>query len=192
MGMTGPALFRYVISRDELLTDLVIDAYNDFADALWASVERTAGLPPESRLRDQATTYRAWALEHAHRYLLLFGNPIPGYKAPVERTKPAAQRSFDALLALLQEVAPSHRTATDDPYERALETWIDGAGGLPLPGSLIKQAFFGWTRLHGVLALEIVGQFSDGLPDPALLYEAEVGELVRLLEEAMKDLEADI
>src|SRR6478609_4943484 len=59
LGVSGPALYRYFSSRDALLTELVLDAYNDLADAL-------AGADSLPR------AYRAWALEEPHRYRLLF------------------------------------------------------------------------------------------------------------------------
>src|SRR5260370_7737322 len=34
LGVSGPALYRYFASRDDLLTELVIDAYHDLADSL--------------------------------------------------------------------------------------------------------------------------------------------------------------
>src|SRR5215467_10787776 len=38
LGVSGPALYRYFASRDELLTELVIDAYNDLSGALGAAI----------------------------------------------------------------------------------------------------------------------------------------------------------
>src|SRR6266566_4976413 len=52
LGVSGPALYRYFASRDELLTELVIDAYDDLADALRAAASRTPGREPRARLED--------------------------------------------------------------------------------------------------------------------------------------------
>src|SRR5580692_1497633 len=60
LGVSGPALYRYFASRDELLTELVIDAYHDLADALAAS--HAAGSGPRARLEGLARAYRSWAL----------------------------------------------------------------------------------------------------------------------------------
>jgi len=40
LGVSGPALYRYFPSRDALLTELVIDAYEDLAAALREAVSR--------------------------------------------------------------------------------------------------------------------------------------------------------
>jgi AcrR family transcriptional regulator len=181
MGMTGPALYRYIPSREALLTDLVLDAYRDLGDAIWDDLDATAGQDPASRLRSQAWALRAWTLANPHRYMLIFGTPVPGYHAPVERTQPAAQRVMEASLALLAEVVPAEWSASTDPLDAELEAWAAQAGIPPMPGALLRQALYGWTRLHGILSLEIEGHFGMGLPDPELLYRAEVEELDRVL-----------
>src|SRR3954451_23510885 len=68
LGVSGPALYRYFRNRDALLTELVLDAYTDLADAL-------------TRGESLAHAYRAWALAQPHRYRLLFAAPLPGYDA---------------------------------------------------------------------------------------------------------------
>src|ERR1700722_18859983 len=48
LGVSGPALYRYFASRDELLTELVADAYDDLAGACAAA---EAGGGPAGRGR---------------------------------------------------------------------------------------------------------------------------------------------
>jgi AcrR family transcriptional regulator len=185
MGMTGPALFRYVPNRDALITMLVIEAFTDLGDALWMSVEASAGQSPEVRLRAQCAVYRTWALANPQRYLLIFGTPVPGYHAPAEETDPAAARLLTSAIALLDEVVPSRwQPATDGP-DRDLETWALDAGLPTMPASLIRHALYGWTRLHGVLSLELAGHFGKALPDAAALYASEVDALVDALHDAL-------
>jgi AcrR family transcriptional regulator len=182
LGMTGPALYRYIPSREALLTDLVLDAYRDLGDAIWGDVDATAGQDPVSRLHSQAWALRTWTLAHPHRYMLIFGTPVPGYHAPVERTQPAAQRVMEASLALLADVVPARWSPSTDPIDAELEAWAARSGIPPMPGALLRQALYGWTRLHGILSLEIEGHFDMGLPDAELLFRAEVEELDRALE----------
>src|SRR3954469_6601741 len=99
LGVSGPALYRYFKNRDALLTALVLDAYNDLADAL----DRTG-------VESLARSYRAWALAQPHRYRLLYSAPLPGYDAHREELVAAAQRSMDALR---EHVG----------FERAVELW---------------------------------------------------------------------
>ena len=80
LGLSGPALYRYYAGRDELISELVRDAYDDLAAAVSAPAEPDS--PPRARLLRLGRAYRAWAREQPHRYLLIFGSPLPGYAAP--------------------------------------------------------------------------------------------------------------
>src|SRR5918996_2828925 len=62
LGMTGPALYRYVGSRDELLADLVVDAWDGLAAAIERAAEENAGEPATKRLGAIGLAYREWAI----------------------------------------------------------------------------------------------------------------------------------
>ncbi|CAM5703731.1 TetR/AcrR family transcriptional regulator [Streptomyces violaceorubidus] len=72
MGMSGPALYRYFDGRDELITELIRDAYRSQADTFRAAAEAGADLA------GLAHALRSWALDDPQRYLLIFGTPVPG------------------------------------------------------------------------------------------------------------------
>jgi AcrR family transcriptional regulator len=123
LGVSGPALYRYFASRDELLTELVIDAYHDLADALRAAATQAASQEPRARLEALARGYRSWALAQPHRYRLLFGPPLPGYDAHAQRLVDASQAAMNQLLRVLHELgdrpaAPLPQTS-DGPARRA-------------------------------------------------------------------------
>src|SRR5947209_20365292 len=69
LGVSGPALYRYFAGRDELLTELVTDAYHDLTAALATAARNRRQRPPQ-RLRALAAAYRAWARAEPHRYRL--------------------------------------------------------------------------------------------------------------------------
>src|SRR5262249_25453944 len=94
LGVSGPALYRYFSKRDALITALILDAYNDLADAL----------APSTSVADLAPRYRAWALAQPHRYRLLFSAPLPGYDAHQEELVAAARRSMDVVLRFLGDL----------------------------------------------------------------------------------------
>ncbi len=171
MGVTGPALYRYFANRDALLTELISDGYHDLADTLEAAVH--AARTPATRLRAAANAMRGWAIAAPHRYLLLFGTPIPGYEAP-EHTLTAANRAMTALLAAAGEdrAEPSART-----LHRQVAEWGERMGHGRLTPHQQHWGLTVWTRLHGVLSLEVAGQFALSGIDPELLYRAEVDAL---------------
>ncbi|WP_037852512.1 TetR/AcrR family transcriptional regulator [Streptomyces sp. NRRL S-340] len=167
MGMSGPALYRYFANRDDLITELVRDAYRSLAGALGAS--RAAG----ADLAALAHTLRDWALEDPQRYLLIYGTPVPGYHAPEDITG-IADQIMALLLDACTERDPEGRETAFGIHLRDHREW---AGGHTAPPAALHRALVFWTRLHGVLSLELAGHFAGMGFDPALLFAAELDDL---------------
>ncbi|MEE1755252.1 TetR-like C-terminal domain-containing protein [Streptomyces sp. SP18CS02] len=168
MGMTGPALYRYFASRDDLITELVRDACRSLADTL-----RTASADGAD-LAGLAHALRGWALEDAHRYFLVYGTPVPGYHAPEDITG-IADEIMGTLLDACTALAPEGSTA---PFATHLEDHRHWAGGRAVPTAVLHRALHFWTRLHGALSLEPAGHFTGMGFGPALLFAAEVDDLM--------------
>ncbi|GGX62593.1 TetR/AcrR family transcriptional regulator [Streptomyces fructofermentans] len=168
MGMSGPALYRYFSSRDELITELVRDAYRSLADTF----VRTAGQEPDPTALAHAL--REWALQDPHRYFLVYGTPVPGYRAPDDVTVIATEIMAVLLDAWTARPVPGTGTALDAHLQEH-RRW---AGGHPAPAAVLRRALAFWTRLHGVLSLELAGHFNGMGLDPALLYASEVDEIL--------------
>jgi AcrR family transcriptional regulator len=176
MGMSPAALYRYFASRDALLAELVADAYGSLADALAHVAERAGGGP--GALVAVAHAYRDWALAHPNSYLLIFQTPSgSGLELEPERTVAAAQRSMDVILSALGGAAGA------DPLSPELAGQVEAWGQRSrVPGLTAGQRYLGllaWTRLHGLISLELGQHLTATGVDPALLYEAEVQSLVR-------------
>ncbi|MBP2037978.1 TetR/AcrR family transcriptional regulator [Streptomyces avidinii] len=173
MGMSGPALYRYFANRDELITELIRDAYRSLADAFIAADSGGAGRPGLAGL---ARVLRGWALEDPHRYFLIYGTPVPGYHAPQDITAISTE-----LMAVLLETctAAAGPAAEPDPFDRHLADHREWAASHPdAPPSALHLALTFWSRLHGVLSLELAGHFTGMGLDPALFYEAEVDRIM--------------
>ena len=130
MGMSGPAMYRYFGSRDELLATLVAESYEALADALIDAAEQARRRTPEGRLRAAAAAFRAWALAHPHRYRLVFGSTYGSGALDPERVIPAAHRGMSVLLAALAELGPAaDAPGVGDPVlARQLAGWADRHG----------------------------------------------------------------
>ncbi|MEU5369197.1 TetR/AcrR family transcriptional regulator [Streptomyces sp. NPDC005951] len=168
MGVSGPALYRYFAGRDELITELIRDAYRSLADAVHAAA--VTGADPAAL----AHVLRDWALADPHRYFLIYGTPVPGYRAPDEITGISQEIMADLLTAW----AAFEPDAPASPFTAHLADHRDWAGDHPAPPGVLRRALAFWTRLHGVLSLELAGHFTGMGFDPALLYAAELDELV--------------
>src|SRR5258705_2213883 len=115
LGVVSSAIYRYFASRDDLLTALILDAYN----ALGASVERADAAVPRGDLTGRwmavCDAVRQWALAQPHEYALIYGSPVPGYNAPQD-TVAAATRAVTVLGRVVQDAAVNQAIRIgDDP-----------------------------------------------------------------------------
>ncbi|WP_431893131.1 TetR/AcrR family transcriptional regulator [Micromonospora haikouensis] len=167
LGMSGPALYRYFASRDDLITALIRDAYHGLADALRTASHNGADLAM------LAQVVRDWALGNPHRYLLIYGTPVPGYRAPDDTTAIASE----IMTMIIGACRRDHTDPSGTPFEAHLDSHRQWAGDDSVPAAALRRALAFWTRLHGVLSLELAGQFVGMGFDPALLFADEVDEL---------------
>ncbi|MCL3992066.1 TetR/AcrR family transcriptional regulator [Streptomyces lavenduligriseus] len=173
MGMSGPALYRYFAGRDELITELIRDAYRSLADTIRTAA--TSGADPAGLGR----ALRVWALADPQRYFLVYGTPVPGYHAPDDITAIASE-IMDALLDAVQPTAGSAPPAAEAArLESHLAEHREWAGDHPASPAALRRALHFWTRLHGILSLELAGHFTGMGFDPAELYENELRHLTR-------------
>ncbi|OQY28565.1 MAG: hypothetical protein B6243_11930 [Anaerolineaceae bacterium 4572_5.2] len=180
MGMTSPALYRYFASRDDLVTALIVDAYNSLADAMEAA--RSDCPPNDYRncLLAIGLAYRDWALAHSQDYALVFGAPIPGYHAPKAITEPPAKRSMRVFITILATAAQAGKLHPTPAYanppaklQAQLLAWAKKYSLPPLV-SVLYLALAGWSRLHGLVELEIFGHIDHVAKNAAELYRGEV------------------
>ncbi|MGP4015478.1 TetR/AcrR family transcriptional regulator [Saccharopolyspora sp. 5N708] len=177
MGITGPALYRYFANRDALLTELVVDAYRDLGDELEDAARTHRHQAPATRFRELAARFRSWGLRQPHRYLLLFGTPVPGFRAP-ELTFGLADRAIRPILEALAELAPDELPAQRCALEQQLAQWRELRGAPLLPPAVLQRGLQAWSRLHGMVSLEVQGQFVGMGIDPAPLFDAEVESVI--------------
>lgn len=183
LGMASSAVYRYFPSRDELLTALIVEAY----DALGAAVEAAEMPVPRDdvrgRFRAVLHAVRTWARQHPHEYALLYGSPVPGYRAPEQTLVPAARVAV-LLIAVVRDAAPAAvPTPTVAP---ALSEQLDAvatAFGLDVPRPVVARLLMAWTQLFGVVSMELFGHLV-GTVDPGEDFFGyvveELADLVRL------------
>lgn len=188
LGVSGPALYRYFANRDDLLTALVIDAYHDLRAALaGAPATGTTACSAEQRVRSLAQAYRAWALAEPHRYELLFKPPLPGYDAHAEPLAAAARGLMGILLGAL-------RDADQDPHQGSVGKQDGPAPYRPEDVLAARSAgapefqlgVSVWSRLHGIVSLELGGGFTAMNLDADALFESEVRGLEERVAEARR------
>jgi AcrR family transcriptional regulator len=175
LGMVSSALYRYFPSRDDLLTALIIDAY----DAIGESAEHAvAALPPadaHGRWRACCHAVRGWALAHPHEYALIYGSPVPGYHAPQETVASATRVAavLGSLLAVAWSARAQDARAGDaragEPLRQPLAAQaaaVAAAVAPGVPGPTMTRGLIAWTQLFGMVSFELFGQFV-GVAEPA-------------------------
>jgi len=172
LGMVSSALYRYFRSRDELLTALIIDAY----DALGAAAEEASSGRPAADIRGRwravCTAIRSWALANPHEYALIYGSPVPGYQAPQTTVASAIRvaRVMGGILAGAQAGtgrAAARRPVTPLPPQLARQVAIVAEAIAPgVDDGVLTRGLIAWTQLFGMISFELFGQFVGSL-EPA-------------------------
>jgi len=185
LGVVSSAVYRYVASRDELLTLLLVDAYTELAEAV-DRARAAAGDNWRAQLRQTAHAAREWAIDEPARWALLYGSPVPGYHAPADRTVGPGTRVvaavFDSVAAGIKAgdvVAASMAIAqpVSADFDRLRTEYA-----FPGDDAAVAKCFVLWAGLIGAISLEVFGQYgSDTLTDPGAVFDIQV----RLLIEAV-------
>lgn len=140
LGMVSSGIYRYVESRDDLLTRLIIDAYRSLADAVSAAHDAVDPNDLDRRWAAIGGALRQWALDQPHDFALIYGSPVPDYQAPAERTSEAGTAVLGLLLRLLQDAHDQHR----------LTRVGEASDGAPA-GQALDDTAFDDTALDGTL-----------------------------------------
>jgi len=176
LGMVSSAVYRYVAGRDELLTLLIVEAYDALGAAAEDAERKVARPATGERWLAICHAVRDWARARPHEYALLYGSPVPGYQAPQATIGPATR-----VTALLSDVLRD-AVAADPAWQ--LQSGRDGepppwaAAMRParpfvpeqVPDELLVRGLMAWTYLFGAVSFELFGHRQGVLTsDPDLL-----------------------
>lgn len=169
IGMVSSAIYRYFPSRDDLLTALIVDAYDALGERAEASEAATAGQGTDARWAALAAAVRGWARDRPHEYALVFGSPVPGYAAPSDTVDPAARAPLVLLRLLADGVASGEVVASDDRIEttRALRQDLARLRSLApgVPDPVLVRGLYVWTQLFGLVSFELFGHLHGVIDD---------------------------
>jgi AcrR family transcriptional regulator len=179
LGVVSSAVYRYFPSRDDLLTALIVDAYDESGAAVEAADATCERNDSAGRWRAIAIALRDWAVANPSSYALVYGSPVPGYHAPGDRTIGPATRT---TLALVRILADAHRPGALDVAAIAsmsptVSSEMGDIGrrlGLELPADVAARGFTAWSFLIGAITLDLFGQLNNVIDDRAALFAHEV------------------
>jgi AcrR family transcriptional regulator len=186
MAMSAPAVYRYFPSREALVAHLVTRAYEQLVTAMNQAVEggrRT----PRTRVRLLVAAYRDWALQNRRRYGMLFGQQAGPGAGDVSARTPLDQamaQLVDLLTALPGTTQGATATSGDRTLDGQLKVW---ARTQQRPGTsprTARAAIVIWTRMHGIVSLELTGIFDNQSIEVQRLIDLEIDNAVQLLASA--------
>ena len=163
LGVSSSGVYRYVASRDELLTMLIVAAYDALGAAAEAQQAAVARADLASRWSAVCDAVRGWALANPNEYALIYGTPVPGYVAPAATIAPAAGRVSSVLLRILADAAAERLTpaVAGDKVPPDDRKALEPARSVVPPevtDALLQRGLMAWAALFGTVSFELFGQ----------------------------------
>lgn len=191
LGVASSAVYRYVDSRDALLTLLIIEAY----DAAGAACEQAAaralaqGSSPAETWIAVARGFRAWAVADRHAFELIYGTPVPGYMAPQDTVRHAtrvwgviggvvAAAIADGSLSRAGPAVVARDLVEPRVVDFAVGVGSSSPGGNDATdddreaaaGGVLGSAVL-FAALLGAVSMELYGHLHDVVTDPARVFD---------------------
>ena len=175
MQMASSAMYRYFDSRDQLLTELIIENYDNIADAVEQADAKCARDDIRGRWLAMAESLRTWALRHPADYGLIFGTPVPGYAAPPDTVDPG-RRYTNVLLRLLVDAhTAGYVAAVDIPPAKGFVKeykYVQSNLGISLPDEMLLAGLAAWAAMFGAISFELFGHVDEVFTNPGIHYSA--------------------
>jgi hypothetical protein len=101
---------------------------------------------------------------------------MPGYDAHARRLVEASQAAMNLLLSVLRDLGNNTSAPPSEPLATQLAAWAQASAfdGDPAVG---LRAILIWSGLHGLVSLEIAGNFTSMGIDPDEVFEAQLPAL---------------
>ncbi|MFD8331445.1 TetR-like C-terminal domain-containing protein [Streptomyces solisilvae] len=164
--------------RDDLLTALLIDAYDDSAAAMEQAdaAAREAGASAGARLLAATRALRRWSFANPGEFTLVYGSPVPDYHAPQD-TVPPASRTPAVLAGIVRsaleagELTAPRREVPGPPL--LLPEAVQLFGGTPEApyADLIERGIVLWSNLIGLLVFQVFSRTHDSVRDEAAFFD---------------------
>ena len=198
VGMVSSAVYRYFPSRDQLLTELIVDAYVAFGAAVTDAEAAVRRHDHVGRWMAACTGARTWAIASPQEFALIFGSPVPGYSAPVDTIDPAAIAPL-VLLGIAADAATARRGRGAEPstpvpvpvaspmpipMPKALRTDLRGLAtitGVGLDEHVLARCLMAWTQLVGSISFELFGHLHNVVNDDDAYFSFQMRGVAREL-----------
>ena len=159
VGLVSSAVYRYVPSRDALLTELIVEAYTSFADTVTAADAAEEPSDFRARWTAIARSTRTWAVAHPHQWALIYGSPVPGYVAPEDTIQPAIRVPL-LLAGMLSDAWAAGAVRRGEPVPGDVVDILDLAQyfAAGVPPDVVVRGLGAWTYVVGSVSAQLFGQ----------------------------------
>lgn len=183
LEMTAPALYHYFPSLDDLITALIMDAFTNHAD--YVGMKRDAAAHAGDSYSEQvfaaAIAFRQWVLDNPIDFQLVYGNPIPGYKAPSEVTTPAAERVGQIFMETLMAGMQSGDIELSKPLLHVPPSirrhYLEERHIPEEAVDLFHTMNYAWATMHGIITLEAYNHAGPVIGDVDTFYKQVLRQL---------------
>ena len=177
MGVTAPALYRYVANYQELVDLVAFEIDKAATEEFRAAASTQDDDDFAGQLVCASIAFRHWALSNPREFSLVFANPIAESDCVRRKliTADCSGRYFTDLLRLLWEQTGYRIPTLDELPKAVVEIVTDPLIPAEVEGiaqadrGLVWVFMEGWTVLYGVVALEVFGHM-----DPRMIANGEM------------------
>ncbi|MDJ1133888.1 TetR/AcrR family transcriptional regulator [Streptomyces iconiensis] len=187
VGMSGPALYHYFKGHEELVGAVTARFFRELTGEMEAARDAHAEDSLDIRLLATCRAMRAWATAHPAEFGWIFARPIPSvHHEPGSARLVAGERFETVLRDQVMELWETRPFPVPDLTELApslreqLHAYAESVGGR-LPPEAAHVFLTCWSRLYGLLCMEVLRQLDSVYSDMEPVYEECLRELAGLL-----------
>ena len=176
MGMTAPALYRYIDSHEDLLAGLAVLCNDDVVAAMEAARDGEPDDNSGRRLIAVTRAFRDWSVTHPAEFSLI--SPVrawrndamtPSWRGPVTGSAgPSGQLFLDLIASGSATAWPDEDV---DPAFVSQESDLLQALSRQLGPGARWQFVHYWTRIYGTVCMEVYGHLDWAVADPRPVFE---------------------
>lgn len=191
MGMTAPALYRYYPSLEKLLCGLRATFYRELCDHIESVISEIPEMDDPNRLLAACRAFRHWSIAHPAEFTMMFARPSGADQgAETAAGTPLGDEEGERFLRLYLTLfvrlwrTGMVRVPADDVVPRPLRAEFAAflaEHDISMPVGAMMTFTSSWTRLYGMVALEVFGHLHFCMTDGTAMFEMEMAGLGRSL-----------
>lgn len=189
VGLTAPALYRYFPSREDLLKAVTVDLFDELVEVLEVARDSQPEGDVGARLWATSHAFRDYAIAHPADFRLMFATP-PGALGQefADSCAQASSRFGNVFAEQFRAVwaAGAFPVLTDDQLADGLVqdlhsyySWLIAEFSPELPLGAVVSFIQAWTRLYGLVAMEVFGHLGWAVADGRSLLDQVLQDVGR-------------